>query len=187
MARGDVRQIPQAAPRRAPGAIRPPGFRRSSLAASAVFPAAAAARSQAAADAALVAGAGAGSPVAQALAAMRLTAPDDKHAHALHLFYQRPGLTDQPLLFAVERDADGGRAPSVAQQPACICRQGFAPCWSPAIATDRAVCERRPRSPSQRPEQGRATAAARRQKNGDAAAYRMMSMGMITCTLLVKY
>ena len=62
-----------------------------------------------------------GMVVAQALAAMRLTAPDDKHAHALHLFYQRPGLTDQPLLFAVERDADGH---SFAQRRVAVTQDG---------------------------------------------------------------
>ncbi len=45
--------------------------------------------------------------VAQALEAMRLTVPAEKDVHALHLFYQRAGMTDRPLDFAVERDTDG--------------------------------------------------------------------------------
>lgn len=59
--------------------------------------------------------------VAQALAAMRLTTPEDKDAHALHLFYQRPGLTDRPLIFAVERDADGH---SFAQRRVAVTQDG---------------------------------------------------------------
>nr|WP_281384725.1 acyl-CoA thioesterase domain-containing protein [Novosphingobium piscinae] len=48
-----------------------------------------------------------GQIVAQALAALRATVPEDKQAHALHLFYQQPGLIDRPLDFAVARDSDG--------------------------------------------------------------------------------
>ena len=59
--------------------------------------------------------------VSQALAAMRMTVPDDKDAHALHLFYQRAGLTDRPLQFAVERDTDGR---SFAQRRVAVTQDG---------------------------------------------------------------
>lgn len=59
--------------------------------------------------------------VSQALAAMRLTVPEDKDAHALHLFYQRAGLTDRPLQFAVERDTDGR---SFAQRRVAVTQDG---------------------------------------------------------------
>lgn len=59
--------------------------------------------------------------VAQALAAMRATVPEDKDAHALHLFYQRAGLIDRPLDFAVERDTDGR---SFAQRRVAVTQDG---------------------------------------------------------------
>ena len=59
--------------------------------------------------------------VAQALAAMRATVPDDKDAHAMHLFYQRAGLCDRPLDFAVERDTDGR---SFAQRRVSVTQDG---------------------------------------------------------------
>ncbi|WP_328806836.1 acyl-CoA thioesterase II [Novosphingobium aerophilum] len=62
-----------------------------------------------------------GQIVAQALTAMRETVPPDKVAHALHLFYQRPGLTDRPLDFAVERDTDGR---SFAQRRVAVTQDG---------------------------------------------------------------
>ncbi|MCX7283260.1 MAG: acyl-CoA thioesterase II [Novosphingobium sp.] len=60
--------------------------------------------------------------VAQALAAMRMTVPEDKDAHALHLFYQRAGLTDRPLDLAVERDTDGR---SFAQRRVAVTQDGL--------------------------------------------------------------
>ncbi|WP_298287794.1 acyl-CoA thioesterase II [Novosphingobium sp.] len=60
--------------------------------------------------------------VAQALDAMRLTVPDDKHAHAIHLFYQRAGLTDRPLDLKVERDTDGR---SFAQRRVAVTQDGM--------------------------------------------------------------
>ena len=62
-----------------------------------------------------------GQIVAQALGAMRLTVPSGKVAHALHLFYQRPGLTDRPLDLAVERDTDGR---SFAQRRVAVTQDG---------------------------------------------------------------
>ena len=59
--------------------------------------------------------------VAQSLDAMRTTVPADKDVHAMHLFYQRGGLTDRPLDFAVERDTDGR---SFAQRRVAVTQDG---------------------------------------------------------------
>ncbi|MEO0030846.1 MAG: hypothetical protein RIS94_604 [Pseudomonadota bacterium] len=59
--------------------------------------------------------------VSQALAAMQATVPEDKPAHALHLFYQRPGLIDRPLDIAVFRETDGR---SFAQRRAAVTQDG---------------------------------------------------------------
>ncbi|MDE2618655.1 MAG: acyl-CoA thioesterase II [Sphingomonadales bacterium] len=62
-----------------------------------------------------------GQVVAQALGAMRATVPAGKLPHALHLFYQRPGLTDRPLDLAVTRDTDGR---SFAQRRVAVTQDG---------------------------------------------------------------
>ena len=62
-----------------------------------------------------------GQIVAQALGAMRATVPAGKLPHALHLFYQRPGLTDRPLDLAVTRDTDGR---SFAQRRVAVTQDG---------------------------------------------------------------
>ncbi|OYX62444.1 MAG: acyl-CoA thioesterase II [Novosphingobium sp. 32-60-15] len=59
--------------------------------------------------------------VSQALAAMQQTVPDDKFAHAIHVFYQRAGLIDRPLHFAIERDTDGR---SFAQRRVSVTQDG---------------------------------------------------------------
>jgi acyl-CoA thioesterase-2 len=59
--------------------------------------------------------------MSQSLAAMQLTVPDDKEVHAFHAFYQRPGLTDRPLEFAVSRETDGR---SFAQRRVAVTQDG---------------------------------------------------------------
>lgn len=59
--------------------------------------------------------------VSQALAAMQMTVPADKLVHAMHLFYQRAGLTDRALDFAIERDTDGR---SFAQRRVAVTQEG---------------------------------------------------------------
>ena len=59
--------------------------------------------------------------VSQALAAMQRTAPADKDVHALHVFYQRPGMIGRPLDFAVSRETDGR---SFAQRRVAVTQDG---------------------------------------------------------------
>jgi acyl-CoA thioesterase II len=48
-----------------------------------------------------------GQVVAQALRAASLTVPADRPAHSLHSYFIRPGTTDEPIRFEVERLRDG--------------------------------------------------------------------------------
>jgi acyl-CoA thioesterase-2 len=49
-----------------------------------------------------------GQVAAQALAAAGATIPDDRRPHSLHGYFLRPGHTDRPVIFHVDRDRDGG-------------------------------------------------------------------------------
>lgn len=48
-----------------------------------------------------------GQVVAQALRAASLTVPSDRPAHSLHSYFIRPGTTDEPIRYEVERLRDG--------------------------------------------------------------------------------
>lgn len=48
-----------------------------------------------------------GQVVAQALRAASLTVPTDRPAHSLHSYFIRPGTTDEPIRYEVERLRDG--------------------------------------------------------------------------------
>jgi acyl-CoA thioesterase-2 len=49
-----------------------------------------------------------GQVAAQALRAASMTVADDRLPHSLHGYFLRPGLVDRPVIFAVDRDRDGG-------------------------------------------------------------------------------
>jgi acyl-CoA thioesterase II len=49
-----------------------------------------------------------GQVAAQALRAAGATVPEDRMPHSLHGYFLRPGRTDRPVLFHVDRDRDGG-------------------------------------------------------------------------------
>lgn len=48
-----------------------------------------------------------GQVIAQALVAASRTVPDDRPPHSLHAYFMRPGDTDVPVVYQVERDRDG--------------------------------------------------------------------------------
>lgn len=49
-----------------------------------------------------------GQVAAQALAAAGATVPDERQPHSFHGYFLRPGRVDRPVVFAVDRDRDGG-------------------------------------------------------------------------------
>jgi acyl-CoA thioesterase-2 len=49
-----------------------------------------------------------GQVAAQALRAASETVADDRMPHSFHGYFLRPGLVDRPVVFAVDRDRDGG-------------------------------------------------------------------------------
>src|SRR5436305_14951266 len=49
-----------------------------------------------------------GQVAAQALRAAGATVADDRLPHSFHGYFLRPGRVDRPVIFAVDRDRDGG-------------------------------------------------------------------------------
>lgn len=49
-----------------------------------------------------------GQVIAQALVAASRTVPEDRPPHSLHAYFMRPGDTEVPVVYQVERDRDGG-------------------------------------------------------------------------------
>ncbi len=49
-----------------------------------------------------------GQVAAQALAAAGATVPEERQPHSFHGYFLRPGRVDRPVVFAVDRDRDGG-------------------------------------------------------------------------------